>query len=284
MVNPHHVGKVLLCLDLSYQTYRAAAAHPMLTSRRIFTGGLYGFLTTFAKMVRETKATHVAFCQDRKPYLRSIAYPDYKQLRKKNADDDLLKAYTQSMTLVLETLDVAGFPIWGVNGFESDDLIAHAAVKYRHRFDTIYAASNDSDLYQLLWIPNFSIYTKDILTLVDRQSMWEKHGLTPDQFMYMTAMTGTHNDIEGIPRCGPVTATKAIKDPALLRNFRSIYGGVIDRNLGLIKLPHAELPRTTKIPEYRGGFNERNLYRSLAAYDIDVTASMSRAFEQLQPR
>ena len=67
--------RILVCVDLSYQVYRASAAHPMLTSRRVFTGGLYGFLQTFAKTVRETRATHVAFCQDCKPYRRSLEYP-----------------------------------------------------------------------------------------------------------------------------------------------------------------------------------------------------------------
>ena len=31
----------LLTVDLSYQTYRAAASHPMLTCGQVFTGGLY---------------------------------------------------------------------------------------------------------------------------------------------------------------------------------------------------------------------------------------------------
>lgn len=284
MTNSPHGGKVLLAVDLSYQVYRASAAHSMLTSRRTFTGGLYGFLTTFAKIVRETKATHVAFCQDRKPYLRSLAYPEYKQIRKKSADEELLKRYQSSMALVLDTLTSSGFTIWGLDGFESDDLIGHCAVKYRHRFDRIYAASNDSDLYQLLWVPNFSVYSQSIIDCMDVGRLMDKHGLTPDQFMLMTALTGTHNDIEGIPKCGPVTATKAIKDPALMRNFRAIYADVIDRNLGLIKLPHAQLPKETRLPTHAGGFNHRDLYKSLACYDIEVTATMVNAFEQLQPR
>jgi 5'-3' exonuclease len=274
--------RILLAIDLSYQTYRAAAAHPMLTSRRVFTGGLYGFFTTFAKMMRETRATHVAFCQDVKPYLRSLVYPEYKQLRKASADDDLLKMYKQSMSLILEVFEECGLQPWGVPGFESDDLIGHCVMKYRHRFDRIYAGSNDSDIWQLLWADNFFIYTKSINELISGASLAKKHNITPEQFMLATALQGTHNDIAGIVGVGEKTAIKAVRDdPALLRALKAKHGELIERNLGLIKLPHVELPRSTALPQHGGSFNPRQLYKSLGRYDIDVTGSMVNAFEQI---
>src|SRR6188768_1899383 len=109
--------RVLLCVDLSYQCYRASAANPHLTSRRVFTGGLYGFLMTMGKMIRETRATDVAFCQDVKPYLRSKTYPEYKQLRKKAADEELLERHKESMPMILECLQICGVKPWGVPGF-----------------------------------------------------------------------------------------------------------------------------------------------------------------------
>jgi len=274
-------NRTLLAVDLSYQVYRATAAHPMLTSRRTFTGGLFGFMATFAKMVRETRATDVVFCQDRKPYLRSLIYPEYKQIRKKNKDDELLKMFNQSMVLVLEILGVAGFEPWGVPGFESDDLIAHCAHKYRGRFDHIYAGSNDSDLFQLLVYPNVSIYSKSITDCTTRASLLEKSGLTPHQFMVLTALTGTHNDIAGIAGVGPITAKKAVMDPALMRIQRDKHAELIDRNLKLIKLPHDDFPWSEPLPIYQGIYNARDLYRSLGFYDIDVTNSMANAFEQI---
>jgi len=274
-------GNILLAVDLSYQVYRAAAAHPLLTSRRVFTGGLYGFLTTFAKMMRETRATHVAICSDRKPYVRSKTYPEYKKLRKARADDELLKMFNQSMTLVTQVLQDCGLTIWGVPGFESDDLVAHCVKQYRHRFEHIYAASNDSDLYQLLTAPNFSIYTKDLLGAITAATLMKKQGMTPAQFMLTTALTGTHNDVAGIDKVGPVTAKKAVFDPAVMRTMRAKHADIIDRNLAIIKLPHAEFPVTTRLPVYVGGFDKRKFYQALSQYDIDPTQSMVSAFEQL---
>jgi DNA polymerase I len=275
------MAPTLLAVDLSYQTYRAAAANPGLTSRRVFTGGLYGFFVVLAKTIRETGATDVVVCRDTKPYRRSGAYPNYKQLRKQRADDELLRAYNQSITLVLEVLDAIGVPVWACQGFESDDLIALAATRYRHRFERIYAASNDSDLYQLLDVPNFGIYTKSIADVVTATTVAQRTGLTPQEYTLATALQGTHNDIAGIPGVGEVRARRAVLDPALMRKYMDSYGDIIRRNQQLIKLPHAELPTGLRLPRAVRGLDERQLYRSLGKYDIDTTASMVNALRQV---
>lgn len=277
------MGKVLLAVDLSYQSYRASAAHKNLSSRRIFTGGLYGFFTTWSKMMRETRATHVAFCMDRKPYKRSEIYPQYKELRKANRDDELLLLHRETMELLLKVFEESGLQVWGVDGFESDDLIAHCVMKYRNRFDMIYAASNDSDLYQLLWADNFALYTSDIKSLMTGERL-KAQGITPAEHTLATALTGTHNDVEGIRGVGPVTALKAVRDVSLMRKYRADHGVLIDRNLQLIKLPHPEFPDDEQLPIHQGKFNPRRLYSSLGYYDIDVTSSMVNAFEQLLRR
>jgi 5'-3' exonuclease len=277
--------QILLAVDLSYQVYRATASHQMLRSGRTFTGGLFGFMQQFATMVRETRATRVVICRDMKPYLRSRDYPEYKQLRKKRQDDDMLLAYNESMPLVLELLALTGLPVWGIEGFESDDLVAHCVNRYRHRFDRIYAASNDSDLFQLFWCDTFFVWRSSVLDVVSRKALYANTGLTPEEFMLSTALQGTHNDIAGIPRVGEKTAFTAVKtDPALMRKLRASHGDIIDRNLRLIKLPHPEFPRNAPLPGHTAEFEPRDLYRWCARFDIDVTAGMVAAFEQVQPR
>lgn len=275
--------RVLLCVDMSYQVYRATAAHPGLSSRRVFTGGLYGFFTTLAKMVRETRATHLALCMDSKPYKRSIVYPDYKQLaRKGKIDEEVKRRYLSSMDLVTEALEHGGFRRWAIHGFEADDFPGHCVMKYRHRFDRIYAASNDSDLWQLLWCENFAIYRKDIGDCVTGKWLMDNHGLTPEQFMLATALQGTHNDIEGIPNVGEKTSRAAVKDPAKLRVLREKWGALIDRNLALIELPHPDFPRGASIPKHAlSNVSAREMWSFLGDFDIEITGSMSRMVDQL---
>ena len=277
------MSRVLLAVDLSYQVYRAAAAHRELTSvDGVFTGGLYGFLASFGKMVRETGATEVVACRDSKPYRRSEAYPAYKQLRKEGRDDELYQLYVASEGQVLDLLAAMGVPVWAEPGFESDDLIGALVRWHRSRYARICAASNDSDLYQLLDAPGFSVYRDSIATAVDRRRLEEKTGLTPEQHMLATALQGTHNDIEGIKGVGEITAAKIVKDPAMLRRYRASHGDLIERNLALIRLPHPELDRSVRPPRPKPPPNaDRVLYRYCARFDIDCTLQMANAFEQV---
>lgn len=224
----------------------------------------------------------MVICQDRKPYIRSQTYPQYKLLRKKNADDTLLTMFNESMPLVLDALDVLGLPVWGVDGFESDDLIGHCVVQHRSRYNRIYAGSNDSDLFQLLWCDRFFVYKDSIATVVSGASLLKNKGLLPAQFMLATALQGTHNDIEGIPGVGEMRATAAVKDPAILRKYVDKHGDLINRNLELIQLPHPTFPWRTSVPQRTGRFNAQALYRFCGRYDIDVTKAMLDSFEQLK--
>lgn len=274
--------RVLLASDLSYQSYRATAVHRTLTSRGVFTGGLYGFLVSLAKQVKDTGATDLVVCLDLPPYRRSIEYPDYKLLRRQRGDDNLRELHKQSKALILDLLEALGVPVLGVPGFESDDCIAHLVRTYRHRFDFIYAASNDSDLFQLFSCHNFRCITGSggyVDWLLLDKPPWRT---TPEEYKLVLAMTGTHNDVAGIPKVGEVTAMRALREPAMMRKYREQHGDLIDRNLRLIELPHSDFPATTRMPRpAQRDFDPRFLYRWCARFDIEVQQSMVNAFEQV---
>ena len=273
--------RTLLAVDLSYQVYRAAASHPNLESADgTFTGGLYGFLVTVSKVIRDTGATHVVVCQDRRPYHRSKLYPEYKMLRKATQDEDLKRKADLSMDQVLTACEVIGLPVVGIDGFESDDIIGHYVHTHRGRFKDIYAASNDSDLYQLFWCQHFHVYRKDMDDLMDHAKLLEITGLDPEQFTLAHALMGTHNDVAGIPRVGEKTSIRAVKDPGVLRTYRERHNDLIERNIRLIKLPYEGFPRSLEMPTM-GRFSHRALYKFAARYDMTVTASMLNAFEQV---
>lgn len=279
----------LLLIDLSYWTYRAAAAHPNLTSEGRFTGGIYGFLQSFGRAVRETGATRVAFACDTKPYRRSLEYPQYKMLRRRERDPELAERQDESMRYVRDLLLKLGHYPVGAPGFEADDVIADLALSHRHRFQSVYIGSNDSDLYQLLGAPNIAILKPAPspaakLPVVRGETLKDPKGrpVTPEQYALATALMGTHNDIEGIPGVGEGRAFDAVRDPAKLRELMGKHGDVVRRNQSLIALPHRDMGRLRLPPA--PDFNPRALYAELGRLDIETTDAMTRAFDQVRGR
>lgn len=273
----------LLVVDLSNQVYKAMHSHLGLTSGTTFTGGLFGFIIALCSAIKEVKATRVVVAADSKPYIRSRDYPNYKKLRKKETDEEMIKAQVQSMSLVRELCDELGLPIWAVPGFEYDDLLGHCVVKYRHRYQRIVAMSNDSDMHQFFWWRGFAVYRggkAGPYVLEDFKKEWP--GLTPQDLPLALSITGTHNDIEGIHRVGPAGAIKAILDPVKMRALRAKHAEVIDRNLPLIALPHPGFPFDTTIPSSTRPFaGPRSLYKFCSRYDITVTPFMTDALERV---
>lgn len=272
--------RVLLTVDFSNVLYRACAAYKLLTFDGTFTGGLYGFLAILAAGIDRTQATDIVLCMDSKPYRRSLAYPEYKLLRATTQDPELRELYKASEPMVLDMATRFGLPVWRVPGFEADDLPAHVLQTQGCRWARVVAMSNDSDLWQLFRHPNFRIYRDTTKAILDAKAL---DGLTPDEYVLMLALMGTHNEIEGLAGIGPKKARTIVTTPSKLRDAMAAHAGLIARNTALIRLPHPELravcpplPRAAK-----GQFRYRDLYRWAAQYDITITPSMTNSLERV---
>jgi 5'-3' exonuclease len=275
------MSRVLLAVDVSNQVYKASAAHATLTSDGRFTGGLYGFIFAIQKAIMVCKATHVVLCTDTKPYLRSKLYPEYKSLRKDSQDPDLVERYRESLPMIKHFAESIGWPMWSLPGFESDDLVAHCVTQHRHRYDRIIAMSNDSDLYQLFKYPQFAVY-KGTKGLYEREDYYKEFNLDPAHIPRLLALTGTHNEVEGLRGVGPVNARRIVLDPKEYRNVRVKYADIIDRNIELITLPHKDFPKTEGIPKAAKLFSERAFVRFCGQYDINITQAACQAFERIR--
>lgn len=270
----------ILAVDISNLLYRSCHSYRQLTSGDTFTGGIYGVMTLVAKAINSLQVDRVVICRDMKPYIRSEVYPEYKALRQESKDPVLAELVKDSLALVLEFCQVVGWPVWAVPGFESDDLVAHLAIKYRHRFDRIIAMSNDSDLFQLFSQRGFSIWRgqRGHYTKEDYDKEW---GLTSEQFKWALAFIGTHNDVEGVKGIGPVKAREIVLDASKLRLHRDTHRKVVERNYGLISLPYGPFPRTASLPTPTSAYSERVLIRWAGQLDINLTKDMAEAFDRV---
>lgn len=273
--------RTLLCVDYSNNLYKAAAANADLTSGDIFTGGVFGFMYFLAKAIFVTKATQVVMCKDCPPYVRSSEYPEYKMLRATNKDEALVAKVKETKALLDDLFDLIGIPVMAAPGYESDDLIGLLVRKYRHRFGSIVAASNDSDLYQLFDVcSGFSIY-RGKTGFYDKNDFDREWGLSRDQFMEAHALMGTHNDIAGIDGVGPVRAKGIVLDPPKLRSYRLSHASLIERNKRLIELPHPTMDPTLTLPRAGKIFKEREFIRFMGRLDIKVSFQLLASLEKV---
>jgi len=263
----------ILLVDLSNQLWRMSHVFSKLSHDGEFTGALYGVVRCVAQAMLHVRATRLVLCLDRRPYLRSIAYPDYKQLSRKDVDEELRAKVQVGMGQVLKLAAAVGIPTWGVPGFESDDLVAHVVAAERNRYDLVVAMSNDSDLGQLFWHPRFRLYRKMdknteqpiITTPDDFAKEWD---LEPrDEYVRALAYSGTHNDLAGVHGIGPKKSADAVRSPAKWAAAMCVHGDIIRRNIPLIQLPHPELPKDLPVPR-NTRINRNELIRFLGHYAI----------------
>lgn len=276
-------ARSLLLVDFKNHLWRAAASHEALFSGRTFTGGLYGFLVSVCRAVIDLKITAVAVGTDSPPYVRKAEFAGYKAGRKDKVDEAMLMKVAQTQKLAIQLLDVLDIPLWRVEAFEYDDICAWAARRFCSRFDHVYASTNDSDLYQLFDVAQFKVYRGVKKGVYTRADFVTDHGdLTPEQWVRMLAMTGTHNAVPGIVGIGPVTARKALSDGVALRRILEQHSDVVARNVALIELPHKKFPADPGLRLRTHAFEIRDAVIFASKYDIQVTRNMVEAFSMLR--
>lgn len=271
----------LLMVDLNNQMFRAIHSYRDLTSGGTFTGGVFGLIVMLSKAIRDTSADEVVFCRDSRPYVRSELFPEYKAGRGGPEDEVMVDRIRDSKRLISLFIRYMAFPEWEVPGYECDDLIAHAVVKYRHRFVRITAMSNDSDLLQLFPLaPNFQMYRKstDIITREHYDRSW---GMSREDMILSLCLTGTHNAVPGVQGIGEVTARKILSDPVKRRASQEKHAELIERNDKLIRLPFPSFRREEAMPRRIERRKIRDFLRFCAQYDITATDAMVTAMERV---
>lgn len=180
---------------------------------------VYGFTSMLLNILNQFKPDYMAVAFDvAGKTFRHHEYTEYKATRKK-APDDL---YIQ-IPRAKEILEKFNIPVFGVEGFEADDLLgtlAHQAEK--HPDLQTFILTSDRDALQLVnekthmiapvkGISQTFIYTPE--------EVQKKYGLSPSQIPDMKGLQGDSSDnIKGIAGVGAKTAQ------TLLEKYGSIEG------------------------------------------------------------
>lgn len=178
-----------------------------------YTNAIYGFLTTFRRLLDESTPDAVAVAFDLKaPTFRHKAYDGYKANRKGMPDE--LAAQLQPLKDLIAAL---GYKIVTCEGFEADDILGTLAKKCTDDGYECIIATGDRDSLQLV-SPTVSVriaatkFGKPEVTLYDEAKIMEVYGVSPKQLIEIKAIQGDTSDcIPGVPGIGEKGAADLIK-------------------------------------------------------------------------
>jgi len=225
----------LILIDAHSLIYRAFfALPPMSTSDGRVTNAVYGFTSMLAIVLATRPEYAIAAFDLGKPTFRSQEYEQYKAGRRAMPDD-----LRPQIDMVREVLGAFSIPIFGVEGFEADDVIGTLARIAEERGHAVTIVSGDLDCLQLV--------TESVEALVPRRGITDtfvygpdqvrqRYGFEPPQLVDFKALRGdTSDNIPGVPGVGDKTAAKLVQDyvsvEALLERVEELPEGRLKTSL-----------------------------------------------------
>ena len=215
--------KQLVLVDGSSYLYRAFHAMPNLAnSRGESTGAVYGIVNMLRRLMREYDTPYLAVVFDAPgKTFRDRLYSAYKANRPPMPDE--LRSQIDKVHAVIRAL---GLPLLSVPDVEADDVIgtlARAATAYG--METL-IVSGDKDLAQLVDTKvRMCDSMKDVV--YDAEGVEAKFGVPPERIVDFLALVGdTSDNIPGVPKVGPKTAVRWLKEYGSLDQLVAQADGV----------------------------------------------------------
>ncbi|MBI3008361.1 MAG: DNA polymerase I [Candidatus Omnitrophica bacterium] len=222
----------LFLIDTNFYCYKAYYAIKNLSnSKGQPTNAVYGVVRMLLKLIKDEKPDYIAACFDLKERtFRHKRFEEYKAQR-----PPMPEGLVSQLPIIKEAILAYNIPIFELEGFEADDVIATLAGKAALRDIEVYVVTQDKDLFQLIdksikvWTPEGIIYDED--------AVMEKFGVKPERVVDVIALTGDVSDnIPGVPGIGEKTALTLLKKFGSLESLISSIDDVprkdIRENLG----------------------------------------------------
>ena len=241
-------AKKIFLIDGSSYLYRAFHAMPPLsTSSGLPTGAVKGVVNMLRNLRKENPNAHYLSIFDAKgKNFRHDIYKEYKANRPPMPED-----LREQLSPLKEICNAMGMPVIEIPKVEADDVIASLADLGSKQGIPIVISSLDKDLMQLVADPLIKMMNTMNNQIYDVSGVQEKFGVHPNQIIDYLAIVGDSSDnIPGVPKAGPKTAVKWLKEfknlKGIIKNADSLTGVVgqnfrdsipdLDRNIELVTL------------------------------------------------
>jgi DNA polymerase-1 len=256
-------GRVVL-IDAHSLIYRAFfALPPMSTSGGEVTNAVYGFTSMLAIVLASRPEFAVAAFDLAAPTFRSKEYDEYKAGRRAMPED-----LRPQIEKVREVLTAFTIPIYGVEGFEADDVIGTFARIAEERGHPVTIVSGDLDCLQLVSDSVEALVPRRGITdtfVYGPDQVRQRYGFEPPRLIDFKALRGdTSDNIPGVPGVGDKTAAKLVQD----------YGTIEALLERVDELPEGRLKTSLKANEDRVRLGKRMV---TIVRDVPVELDLEKA-------
>ena len=256
-------AKPVLLIDLSsigHPIWHMSASEPdpNFTSQRI------------AAIVQQLASDypHTAICCDSPVSFRKDVDPTYKSNR-----PPAEAALHHQIDLAREALAADGFPVWCVDEFEGDDLIATAAHDLILDGHDVLIASADKDLLALVG-ENVEVHSTRTGDRLGPAEVREKLSVDPSQVVdYLTLVGDSSDNIKGAKGIGPKTAVGLLD---FWGTLDAVYSAMDDGSAGAALKP----AQRASLEELRSRLDD---VRALVTMRTDVPLDVSEVFKPRIP-
>ncbi len=211
-------SKRILILDSFSITYRAFFGLPttIRTRQGQAINAALGFYNTLSSLLNQIQPHFVAVASDCKAAtFRHDLFPSYKAQRPPMPDE--LKG---QLPLIRQLVGAAGIPIFELPGYEADDVIGTLSVLLPPDTEA-FIATTDRDALQLV-NPKVSILVPSAREnrIYTPETVEHEYHVKPAHIPDLKALMGDASDnIPGVPKVGPKTATKWLQTYGTLENL-----------------------------------------------------------------
>ena len=220
-----------ILVDGSSYLFRAYHALPPLeNSKGHPTGAIKGVINMIRRLEKDYPHSKLIIVFDAKgKNFRHDLYPEYKANRPPMPDD--LRCQIEPIHQIIRAM---GLPLLIVPDVEADDVIGALAEQATRDKTEVIISTGDKDMAQLV-NEHVTLINTMTDTRMDIEGVVDKFGVRPEQIIDYLALVGDSVDnIPGVPKCGPKTAVKWLKEyeslDGVMENADKV-GGKIGENL-----------------------------------------------------
>jgi len=216
----------LFLIDGNSFCYRAYyAIRSLSNSKGQPTNAVYGFVTMLNKIVKDNEPDMLAVAFDLKgPTFRHKKFEEYK-IHRKPMPDDLVS----QMPVIKELVRSYNIPIYEIEGYEADDVLATLAKRAEERDIETYIVTGDKDALQLVDSHIKVLSTHKEGLIYDPAKVKEIYGVKPGQITDLLSLMGDSSDnVPGVKGIGEKSAVELISEfgtlEGLLKNVEKVKG------------------------------------------------------------